>query len=264
MPEESVTLHLAELLSPAGNFDLARVKALLLQNFVGLEVGANRLRIDRSGWLNIELDGRDTEVATELLRRKYRLAKATLHEMEVADDLRLYVLESSDRLYLRASLGLEEEGVSAQIPVGALRAQLTDGKEFSLNTIRSLYCLQPNVPLECRITGIDHESRTVTCWISDSQRQLLREWAQLPFDRIIAVGALVEDLSGAIRRVGLTRDVIEVDSLSLGVHTLLCKVGTEAPGIIHKLGPRLPRGIKLYAFIPRKITSALKTEVPSR
>jgi hypothetical protein len=53
------------------------------------------------------------------------------------------------------------------------------------------------------------------------------------------------------------RDVIRVDRLGFFECSIICKLGTEAPGIISRLG-NLLEGVPLYAFSPKKIKSFLK------
>jgi hypothetical protein len=64
------------------------------------------------------------------------------------------------------------------------------------------------------------------------------------------IGALAGGVWPAVRRVGLERDIVNIERLSLTSSILTCKLGTEAPGVISKLGPELS-GARLYPFIPR-------------
>ncbi len=74
-----------------------------------------------------------------------------------------------------------------------------------------------------------------------------------PFDRVIVIGADKAQAEIAVRASGLQGDVIEIDSLSLFVQSLVCKIGTDAPGVIAKIGSRL-RGVGLKSYItPTKL-----------
>jgi hypothetical protein len=55
-----------------------------------------------------------------------------------------------------------------------------------------------------------------------------------------------------MRASKVERDIIEVEELSFTANSLVCKLGTDAPGIIAKIG-RYVSEFKLYAFLPEKV-----------
>jgi len=61
---------------------------------------------------------------------------------------------------------------------------------------------------------------------------------------------LIGRLKKAIQITQLTRDIIRLDTLSFTSSFLTCKLGTDAPGVISKLGKEL-RHAKLFSFIPK-------------
>jgi hypothetical protein len=48
------------------------------------------------------------------------------------------------------------------------------------------------------------------------------------------------------------RDVIELEELAMTAHCLVCKLGTDAPGVIAKIG-RYISNFKLHAFLPERV-----------
>ncbi|MFH0897452.1 MAG: DUF2110 family protein [Candidatus Bathyarchaeota archaeon] len=60
----------------------------------------------------------------------------------------------------------------------------------------------------------------------------------------------------ALKRSGIQRDIAKVEELGFLEYSLLCKLGTDAPGVIKALGRYLP-AVPLYAFSPRKVNRAL-------
>jgi hypothetical protein len=70
---------------------------------------------------------------------------------------------------------------------------------------------------------------------------------------VVVVGADKTQAENAIRSSGLQEDIVEVESLSLFVQSLLCKIGTDAPGVIAKIGSKL-RGMSMKSYItPAKL-----------
>jgi hypothetical protein len=58
------------------------------------------------------------------------------------------------------------------------------------------------------------------------------------------------------------RDIIEIEELAFTANSLVCKLGTEAPGIIAKIG-RYISNFKLYAFLPERVDK-LRTGLASK
>jgi len=56
--------------------------------------------------------------------------------------------------------------------------------------------------------------------------------------------------------LGHGRDAVRVESLGLLEHALICKLGTDAVGLVPKLGPHMPTAV-LAPFSPRRIRQAI-------
>ena len=78
----------------------------------------------------------------------------------------------------------------------------------------------------------------------------MKDWNRYPFDRVVVIGAFTNQVRKAIKRTLLSKDIIRLDPLSFTTSLLTCKLGTDAPGVISKLGQEL-RHAKLYSFIPK-------------
>lgn len=70
--------------------------------------------------------------------------------------------------------------------------------------------------------------------------------------RIIAIGGSHDRLSEAVRLAKADRDIIQIEELSFTTNSLVCKLGTDAPGIIAKIGRHLSE-FKLCAFLPERL-----------
>jgi len=133
----------------------------------------------------------------------------------------------------------------ALYPLHRMRAQLADGAAKPCREVLDENALVDYFPLLVVMTEIDGEKLTVE--LADRTRDLLLSWKRLPFDRVLAVGAGRQQVENAVKSAGLQYDVIKVESLSLFVQCLICKIGTDAPGIISKIGGRL-RGAGLASY----------------
>ena len=141
------------------------------------------------------------------------------------------------------------EMVDVLIPLHILRSQLADGEKVSLRRILEAYNLVDNLPLSLRLTRVDIEAKKLEAELSDYQISVFERWVHDGLERILALGVPMEDCKEALKMASLERDVVGIESLGLFEHTFTCKLGTQAPGIIGRLGKYL-QGIPLYAFLP--------------
>jgi hypothetical protein len=126
-----------------------------------------------------------------------------------------------------------------------MRAQLSDGVAKSSRDILQQNALADYFPVSVTVTELEGEKVSVE--LADETRERFLWWKRLPFDRVIAIGIGREEAEKAVQSAKLGFDVIKVESLSLLVQCLVCKMDTEAPGIIARIGGRL-RGVGLAAF----------------
>jgi hypothetical protein len=214
-----------------------------------LSVDFKVLGLTGRGWVELEISGVDEEVFFELIKRKFGLAPTSLENLSAGSILQGFITEAGENgLYI--DIGVTSPAtMDAVYPLRVIQAQLADGKPLSLRKIVKRYCLYEGFPVEVRVRAIDVEESKVEVELSDEQAFYFRDWRLLPFERIIALGALQNQVQSAVRSSGVERDIILVENLSLTAHVLTCKIGTNAPGIIVKLGPRLKR-TRLFAFTP--------------
>jgi hypothetical protein len=87
-------------------------------------------------------------------------------------------------------------------------------------------------------------------------------WRHTFLDRVIVLGAHREQIMIALTQSGVKRDIARVIELGFMEYALLCKLGTDALGVIKVLGRHLSE-IPLYPFSPRKINSIIDEPTPS-
>jgi len=219
----------------------------------GLEARIRTLEKAGRGWIKVEVQGEDEAVAINQLRRNFGLAPSSLEALKMPCILDGYAVDVGKVGYgIYVDIGLSSPVVDALVPLHILRAQLADGGKVSVRRIAEAYGLVDNLPLSLRLTRVDVKARRLEAELSDAQVGLFEGWVRDGLDRVLALGLPLEDAEEALRRSRLGRDVVEVESLGLFEHSFLCKLGTQAPGIIGKLGKYLP-GIPLHVVSPSRL-----------
>ncbi len=205
-----------------------------------------------NGWTRVGIIGEDSEILTALIGKKFGLAHTDLREIDVADVYEAIITGVTPG-GLEFDVGLERGGhCKCSVPVNHLIAQLADGKNIPCREIANDYCLLPGVRLSVRVTRkTDNE---IEAWLSDSQIERLGGWITFGLDRIEVFECFEQEVDAAILTAHLSRDIISTDQITLTVQSIECKLGTDAVGLIPKLGSVLKKQ-ELQPFIPRRIVA---------
>jgi hypothetical protein len=205
-------------------------------------------------WIQVEVHGSETTILTSYLRQTYGIAAVALDAVQVHARRKGKIVDAGKVGYgVYVDIGVSTPAtIDVLVPLHTLRRQLADGARLSTKQLIAAFCLRANFPLDVRITKVDRVRREVEAAISDRQAGVFQDWLSLGLDRIIAYGVSVDTLHRAIRRSGLSRDVVEVDSIGLMEHSILCKLGTTGPGVVKTLGRFLP-GSPVCVFHPKAI-----------
>jgi hypothetical protein len=83
--------------------------------------------------------------------------------------------------------------------------------------------------------------------LSAEQADKLVSWQLSLLDRLIVLGTSKETVVEVLDRTHLDRDVIDVEALSAFDFALTCKLGTDAAGLIPRMG-RYMRGSVFVVF----------------
>ena len=204
----------------------------------------------RYGWTVVDVAGDDTEILIELISQKFGLLPSNPSEIEVQGNYRGTVRSFDTDLIV--DIGIEHpQPVYVRVKLSSLRAQLADGRGWvPSREIAELYCLVPGTPISIRVTRL--ASNEYEGWLSDSQISQFSDWLSCGLERVQVYDCLKTRLDFAISRAKLERDIVSTEQLNLTTHTVLCKVGTDAIGIIPSLGFTIKQS-ELKAFIPKRI-----------
>ena len=218
----------------------------------GLRVELTDLSLVENGWIKIMVSGEDEKVAVRFLEREVGLAPVSIESVKHFSVLYGRVVFSGrSRAEVFVDVGvLSPKPVYAALPLQRLQGQLIDGKKFALERIVELFGLVDGFPLEARIIkiGVDEFRAELT----ERQLKLYNSWVGSRVDRLVVLGALGERVREAVRRARLKRDVLGVESLDILEHAVICNLGTDAKGLVPKLGGWLPDA-SFARFSPHRI-----------
>ena len=213
-------------------------------------------------WIQLEVSGEDETAALNLLDHEVGLASVSLDKLKRFSVLHGKVVfsgKSEKELYV--DLGVFSPTTCDAILSGKrLCAQLADGKKLPLQKLVELFCLYDNMPLEVKIVqGVEEANSNVEAGLSEAQFSLFSGWVRCRFDRLIILGSLFSDVERAVKFSRHSRDIIKIESLGVLEQLVLCKLGTDAVGLIPKLGRYLKSAV-LVPFSPKKIIEAVGSQ----
>lgn len=217
----------------------------------GLSASTKLIGLSDRGWAKIEIDGEDCEILHEIVSRKLIRAQTDLDQVDAQGTYSGIV--NGIGANLEVDIGLEKPAPwNVSISLRTLRAQLCDGKPLSGMEIGEYYCIHPGERLTVRLTRIDQGVGKIEGWLADSQIDLFSELIASRLERLQVYSCTRRRLAFALRKAKLERDVISVESNTLVTQSVVCKLGTNAVGLIPKLGAVL-RKSELKPFLPRRI-----------
>jgi len=211
-------------------------------------------------WVQVEVAGEDEVAALKLLDHEIGLAPISVKNVSRSSVLSGKVVNSTkSRTGLHVDIGVfEPENYCAVVSLWRLQAQLSDGMNLEFQRLAELFCLCDYMPVEVKILeGLNHERGFWEAELSEAQLSSFSGWLDSNLDRLIVLGASRSEVEGAVERARHLRDVIRIETLGPFEHMIACKLGTEAVGLIPRLGPYL-RIANLVPFSARRIKQLVK------
>jgi len=238
-----------------GSFPPETFENILSSLCKGLKVKLRVVGETNRGWLQVEVSGEDEIVALHFLEQEVGLAPVSLGNLKKFSVVRGRVVfsgKSKKELYVDIGV-FSPEIYDAVLPLQRLQTQLADGKKLPLQRLVELFCLYDNLPLKVKIVqDVDAQKKWIEAELSEAQLSQITSWIRSSFDRLVVLGAFFSDVERAVKMSKHFRDVIRIESLGMLEQIILCKLGTDAVGLIPKLGRFLPDAV-LVPFSPRKI-----------
>ena len=234
---------------------------LILSDLIGdLNVDASIKGTLAGRWVQLDLSGEDEAVATKLLEREVGFCPVSLDNLKKFATLKGYVVnleESTEELSLDIGV-VQPKTIHAMIPLKHLQAHLGDEKKTTLKKMSELWGICENLPLNIKVLEVNSEKNRVEAELQAPQIRKLVLWKDSLLDRLLVIGASLQEVNSAVEQEGLSRDVIDVEALGMFEHALVCKLGTDAAGLIGRIGRRL-RKAKFTVFNPKRIVSTQTT-----
>ena len=207
----------------------------------GLDVEAETCGATSRRWIQVSISGPDTTVALHYLDDRIGLCPESLQTVHKFSNLKGRIMDlSKERHDLRVDIGVfSPSSCDATVSLDRLRAQLVDGRSASFEKIASLFGFCEDMPFTVKIGDVRSEQGLVEAEVAEAQRKQYSRWAESLLDRLVILGASRRGIELAVERAGSKRDVLNIESLGLFEHVVVCKLGTDAVGLIPKIGKNL-------------------------
>lgn len=235
---------------------LAYVEDYLKTLFKGLMVRIESLETTADNRIQVTFQGEDEKAALRLLEKEIGLSPTNLEVLRKFSTIKGYLTKlGADEITVDVGV-IFPKTLRATIPLQRLQAQLADGRKIAMQKIAELYGLAENMPITVKITSLSEDS--IEAELAETQLTTYRRWIKSLLDRLIIIGASQQEIRKAIKNARYQSDIIITEFMGLFEHTVVCKLGTDAVGLIPKIGKHLPNA-KLEVFKSKKLIDFFET-----
>jgi hypothetical protein len=242
-----------------GNISLKMAESQIKASCEGLQVTVRVTEATSGGWLLLCVSGEDEVAALNLLKKEVGIAPVYVKNIKEGDTYSGKIVSSGKSdTEMHVDIGaFFPEPMIATVSLKHLQSQLVDGRRLPLRRLSQLFCFLDNSPLEILIKHIHTEQRSFTSELSERQILLISNWVASNLDRLVVLGALQKTVQKAVRNSGHLRDIVEIEHLGMLEHAIVCKLGTNAVGLIPTLGRLIPNAV-FGVFSPTEILLSVK------
>ncbi len=232
---------------------LKQIAASLQAAFEDLDVQVQVLGNPTNKWVKVEVSGEDEAVAKAYISKQIGVCPTSIDEVTVGSEFKGYIQKFDNSETLTVDVGiLEPKIIPAKISLATVQAQLVDGKEVGFKKITELYALTADLPVSIKVIEVHVAEGRVDAELSAGQVEKLVNWRDALLDRLVILGTTADDVTLTLERTRLYRDVIGTEALGLFEHVLTCKLGTDAAGLIPRIG-RYMRNARFVVFNPKRL-----------
>lgn len=231
---------------------LKTVENQLKSTLKGLKVEIEKFELVVRGWVNLKFSGEDGKAALSYLEKELGLCPVKIENLQKFSTTRGYITslnESKNELRLDVGI-ISPKPIDAVIPLHNLQAQLADGRKIALKKLAELFGFCEDLPLTAKITSINESH--IGAAIAETQLKLYKKWTKSLLDRLIILGASQQEIKKALKKSKCQKNIVEIEKIGLFEYAVTCKLGTDAVGLIPKVGRNLPNTI-LSVFKPKAI-----------
>lgn len=237
-------------------FQLKFVEENLKFMLKGLKVETKICEVSSRGLVQIAISGEDEKVALRYLDKEIGLCPTLLEKVEKFSTVKGYMTYLNKK-ELHVDIGIFSPSIiDVAISLKTLQAQIVDGRKMALKKIAELFSFVENLPLTVKVCNVNKENSHVEAMLSEKQLALYRNWTKSLLDRLIVLGASFNEIMLSLKKARCNRDVVNIEPLGLFENAIVCKLGTDATGLIPKIGGKL-RNANFSIFNPREIIEFL-------
>jgi hypothetical protein len=113
-----------------------------------------------------------------------------------------------------------------------------------------------DLPINIKVACVNEKGSRIEAELSTRQVEKYEGWRESLLDRLLVLGSSLHEVKKTLEYAKLNRDVISMESLGMFEHALTCKLGTDAAGLIPRIGKSL-KNAKFAVFNPRNINEFL-------
>jgi hypothetical protein len=209
--------------------------------------------------VQIALAGEDEGIATNYVIKEIGVCPSNFGNVKKLSTLNGYIstLKKNGK-ELSVDVGVfEPKVVHAIIPLQRLQAQLVDGRKIALGKIAELFGFCKDLPVSVKVSRLNEEESCMEAELSSRQIRKYAVWRESLLDRLLVLGSPLHEINMTLEHARLDRDVIDVETLGLLEHALTCKLGTDAAGLIPKIGRNL-KNAQFVVFNPKRLRQFLE------
>jgi hypothetical protein len=239
-------------------FQLKQIEKALKLPFEGLDVQTKVLGATVNGWIQISLTGLDAGIARSFIVREIGLCPIDFKNVRKFSNLNGYIKsirKNEEELLIDVGI-LNPEVIHATVALDHLQAQLMDGKKIGLRKVTQLFGLCTGFLINVKVIRLNREESRIDAELSSMQIRKFAIWQESMLDRLLLKGLSFQEVTAKINQANLNRDVIDVEPIGLLEHALTCKLGTDAAGLIPKIG-RAAKNARFAVFNPKAIRNFL-------
>lgn len=227
------------------------VDAFLKSKLKGLKVEIQTCGT-RDSWVQASISGEDESVALRYISEEVGVCPNATEDIKKFSTLKGYIMKI-DKDHVAVDIGVfSPQKAKAVLTLQQLQAQLADGRKLALMKLAELYGLCEHLPLTVKAVDIKREENSAETIFSEKQLKVYRNWMKSFLDRLIVLGVSREEIMSSLRITRFLRDVVDVEPLGLFENAIVCKLGTDAAGLIPKIGRQLSNAV-ITVFSPKKI-----------
>ena len=240
------------------NKQLKQVHQALQAHLSGLDIEVRILGTVGGGWIQISISGEDEAIATNYLVQEIGLCPSSYDKVKLST-VKGYINNiKGDGSGLSVDVGIfKPEIVHAIIPLNSLRIGLVNGRNISLGRLADLFGFCEGLPIRVTIGSLNENETFLDARLSSEQIEQYQIWRESLLQRLLVLYPSLQEIEVALKHSKLYRDVIDVEPLGFFAHSLTCKLGTDAVGLIPKIGKTL-KNSRFAVFNPVILRAFLK------